>query len=444
MDIDLRTSLQVAFVANSILAALSWNLHIHHRKLVVCTLCWALAFTLLSGAFAWMSIDPPGTVIKALSLTDLLLAAGMTFALIGTISLSGRRPKPLIPILVGVFFALTQGIGKFIIHSDFFQSASLAALGLAGCISAISLLSKPAVSPAAPRSVTVVVAYWVISLCFLFRLISLIALEFGFSPLTADSLRNMFYQGLLAGSVILGIAYQHIADGRIVLELNGRAETARVLLKELRHRTKNNFVLMQSLISLQADGLSDPDAKAAFRELEGRVRTISSVYRLLSNDENAYRGSVRDYLNMVIGGLKNGPGNVSQLSFTLNAENIELENEELMRLGLVVNELATNAIKYAFPGHNNGRIDISFQTKPERHTLTVTDDGIGFTSKSSSAGADGDWDKPATGFNEGLGLSLVRSLASQLKGQLVIVYPSEGGTRWSLNYPPPSSMRADM
>ncbi len=194
-----------------------------------------------------------------------------------------------------------------------------------------------------------------------------------------------------------------------------------VLLKEVHHRVKNNLQVISSLISLQAEELKDPQARAAFRESRQRVRSMALIHENLYQSQNLASIRIRDYIETVTKELRRS-FRADGVTFSLDVEAIHLGIDAAVPCGLIINELLTNALKHAFPGHRPGNISVLLhRVSPKSLRLVVEDNGIGFPE-----GVD---------FRSltSMGMTLVISLAQQIEGTLAM--ERNAGTRFTIDFP---------
>lgn len=182
-----------------------------------------------------------------------------------------------------------------------------------------------------------------------------------------------------------------------------------VLLKEVHHRVKNNLQVISSLLNLQANQITDQKTRDALRESQNRVRSMALVHEKLYQSADLaqidFGSYVRSLVNFLIQAYGNGSGKVQ---VTAAAQNIHLDIDSAIPCGLIINELVSNSLKYAFPANKAGHIEIVFEEPASgEYLLVVRDDGVGLP-----AGLD-----PAR--STSLGLKLVTGLVQQLNGTLV-------------------------
>ncbi|MEN6610231.1 MAG: PAS domain S-box protein [Methanoregulaceae archaeon] len=212
-----------------------------------------------------------------------------------------------------------------------------------------------------------------------------------------------------------------------VLERAGALQQAleekTVLLQEIHHRVKNNLQIIVSLIRLQQRKVSDPSARNALRDSESRVRSMALVHEKLYRSEDVAHVNLTDYVNALVLSISNmyriDPGRVKIIT---RLEMISLDIHQAIPLGLILNELVSNAFKYAFPGNRKGEIGIYGSFSGDHITIAIQDSGVGFPERF-------DWKNAST-----LGLHLVITLVEQLRGTITYT-PGRGGTTFEISIP---------
>jgi PAS domain S-box-containing protein len=181
-----------------------------------------------------------------------------------------------------------------------------------------------------------------------------------------------------------------------------------VLLKEIHHRVKNNMQVVFSLLNLQSEQLTDPVALKAFRESQNRVKSMALLHERLYQTENLSRIDFAAYLGSLLDYLFNSFGSdAAHIKRVIDAPGVSLDLEAAIPCGLIVNELVSNALKYAFTGRAHGQVALQVNSDAAgQYHLRVRDDGVGLPK---------DFDFRKT---KSLGLRLVGILASQLHGTL--------------------------
>lgn len=191
-----------------------------------------------------------------------------------------------------------------------------------------------------------------------------------------------------------------------------------ILLKEVHHRIKNNIATIQSLLSLQAKTLSNLEAKSALQESIGRVKSMRTLYEKLLITDSYNEISVHDYVEVLVDSVVKFFSGNKEITLEKKIDDFQLDSKRIYPLGIIINELLTNIMKYAFTDRQSGHVSISIQKEGKQITLTLQDNGIGLP-------ADFDLEK-STGF----GLMLVNMLADQMNAK--IKFASDKGTKFTL------------
>ncbi len=179
------------------------------------------------------------------------------------------------------------------------------------------------------------------------------------------------------------------------------------LLREIHHRVKNNLAVISSLLGLQAQGVTDEGLRRSLEEMQQRMKSMALVHEHLYQKKDFSRINYKDFIIDVIKELEsiyhkhNGT-----IEIKLNIEDLTLDIDSAIPCSLIINELVTNAYKYAFPDSRSGELSISFVKEEDVYILTIKDNGIGLPK-------DIDYRNSNT-----LGLQIVNVLCKQLRGNL--------------------------
>jgi two-component sensor histidine kinase len=181
-------------------------------------------------------------------------------------------------------------------------------------------------------------------------------------------------------------------------------EEKEYLIKEIHHRVKNNLQVISSLLSLQSRSVDDKQAIDALNESQSRVISMSLIHQNLYKDGSSSHLDVKNYLQNLTQNLFN-TYNISsaKIKLMLDVDELDLDVGDLVPLGLIVNELITNSLKYAFQGREKGIIGVSCKRNGEGLYIKVWDDGIGGTPIASK---------------EGFGSRLVSTFAKRLNAEI--------------------------
>jgi len=197
-----------------------------------------------------------------------------------------------------------------------------------------------------------------------------------------------------------------------------------MLLKEIHHRVKNNLQIIGSLLYLQSINVSDPFTQGILRECRTRVKSMALIHEKLYRSKDIGRIPFVTYLDGLVDALKESFGvDDARVAFDIvvTPADMTLNIETGIPCGLLVNELLSNALKYAFPDGRAGRVRIEIgQTAPHNYTLVIADNGVGFPK---------DIDFRNT---PSLGLQLVNNLVTQLDGEITL--DTSAGTKFFIQF----------
>tara|TARA_R110001599_G_scaffold210893_1_gene408292 strand:- start:7426 stop:9369 length:1944 start_codon:yes stop_codon:yes gene_type:complete len=241
-------------------------------------------------------------------------------------------------------------------------------------------------------------------------------------------LRNAAAAGALSLGIVAFLIYRIKTKSNEVIttknELLSKSLSEReALLKEIHHRVKNNLQIIASLLYLQSDESEDQDVRRLLEEGQGRVRSMALIHQKLYENDDLKHIPFDDYLKELIGEIK--------LSFGDMAKNIELEVEAkdvffdvdtAVPLGLIINELSTNAFKYAYAKRVGGGVfKVVLKKEGSEYRMTVSDNGHGIPDEVLNATQ-----------SSSLGLKLTRMLSDQLEGEYN--FDNSNGTTFDLKF----------
>jgi len=186
------------------------------------------------------------------------------------------------------------------------------------------------------------------------------------------------------------------------------AETKETMLKEIHHRVKNNLAIVISLLSMQGSKNNDPEFQKLIRDIELRIRSMALIHEHLYRSENFDKIPLSNYIQSLVS-MISSTFSGHNISLKMELEEILVNIETALPLGLITNELLTNAYKYAYPDMSEGIVSLKLETiDPDGFRLTVSDNGIGLPE----------------GFDlrnqETLGMFIIRLLIEQLDGSINI------------------------
>ena len=199
-----------------------------------------------------------------------------------------------------------------------------------------------------------------------------------------------------------------------------------LLLKEIHHRVKNNLQIIASLLYLQSNQLKDPDALALFKDTQSRVKSMALIHESLYRTGDLARLNFAHYIDCLSTALlRSYAAGTSHIRLHTDLDELAFDVDTAIPCGLILNELLTNALKYAFPDSRQGEIRIELRGKNDgAFTFVVADDGIGIPEHIDFRNT------------ESLGLQVVCTLVEQLGG--MIDMERGPGTRFSMTFSAPA------
>ena len=245
-----------------------------------------------------------------------------------------------------------------------------------------------------------------------------------------DDLIKIELYAVLASACVLAVAQVDRAlVGALAATqfLEQSDKTRSILLRELAHRVANNFAVVATLIRTKAASVSDPQAKLVLNEAIEQVTVMARLHRLLHADDQVPTIDSERFIAELCQDLETSMACARPISIQSVAVSRQLPVAQAVPMGLIVNELITNAIKHAFPGGRSGTVCVSLGEEDEhRLRLTIEDDGVGFRQPKSS----------------GMGQRLVAALAEQLGGRFeskVTAYGCSFSVAFPYADPPPTT-----
>jgi two-component sensor histidine kinase len=206
------------------------------------------------------------------------------------------------------------------------------------------------------------------------------------------------------------------------MQLRGALMQQDVLMQEIHHRVKNNMQIVASLLNLQAARIRQPEAKAEFQSARDRVRALATLHRHLYTHGEMHTINMRSFLNELCAQLFQALGETigQRIRLEIEAPELRINSDQAVPLALIVTEIVSNSIKYAFPASRNGTIRVELTESAGRARLVIEDDGIGLAGPDDAA--DG-----------GIGLQLVRGFCRQIGAALTMV--TQSGMSYVIDIP---------
>jgi two-component sensor histidine kinase len=217
--------------------------------------------------------------------------------------------------------------------------------------------------------------------------------------------------GILTALLIEALhgAYVDLAEAHDRLDSTARDRA--VLLQELSHRMRNDLAAVASLLSLQAKALPDPAGRAALLAASDRIYVLARVHQRLTTAEGAAVVDSKEFIDDLCHDLDGSLVGFRPVALSVFAESHPITLRRAVALGLIINELLTNALKHAFPDGRAGHLEVQFQKQSADFCLRVRDNGVGLNGAVRGAG---------------MGQELVRALATSLGGRALIADAQPG------------------
>ncbi|MHC5765068.1 MAG: PAS domain S-box protein [Nostoc sp.] len=228
----------------------------------------------------------------------------------------------------------------------------------------------------------------------------------------------------VAGKAVNLVRLSDISERKKAVEQIQRSlEEKETLLKEIHHRVKNNLQIISSLLRMQSRRSGDETTLILFKESQDRVQSMALIHEQLYQSADIYEINFDNYIKSLTDSLFRSYG-ISQKDIVPNIEmnGIKLPLDTAIPCGLIINELVSNCLKYAFPEQKKGNITISLEQSSENQLiLAVKDTGVGILETL-------DWEN-----NDSLGLRIVKNLVKQLKGNIFL--ECDRGTSFYMYFP---------
>ena len=203
-------------------------------------------------------------------------------------------------------------------------------------------------------------------------------------------------------------------------ELSTKNNENVLLLKEIHHRVKNNLEVVSGLLTLQSAKMEDPQMQEAMLASQNRVQSMSILHQKLYQSEHLAFIEMKNYFSDLCLNILDSYNETERIHVNIEMKELELDVDTAVPLGLIVNELLTNALKYAFPNGEKGNVELSLKNlDKENFQLKISDNGVGSPLNAKAKG---------TGF----GTQLVELLTRQIDGKLI--QDGSNGTMVLINF----------
>lgn len=227
--------------------------------------------------------------------------------------------------------------------------------------------------------------------------------------------------GIVALLAVL-VLVQYIRQRAATATIKKQSDKLTLLMKELHHRVKNNLQIISSLLSLQSFRIKDSAASKAVREGQQRIEAMSLIHQRLYTRDNITEINIREFISDLVDSLQSAYGyDADNIAINLDIDNELMNVDQAIPLSLIINELVTNAFKYAYVDNNSPELSITLKRKADQLELEVADNGKGVNID--------EWKDKEGSF----GKELIQTFVKQLNGYLSLIV--DGGTRFTLTIP---------
>ncbi len=227
--------------------------------------------------------------------------------------------------------------------------------------------------------------------------------------------RSRIMQYAFLGAAVFALVFGMLFYSRYRIKKKS-AEEKEILLKEIHHRVKNNLQIIESLLSLQEANKGERKPEELLKISQDRIHAISSIHEKLYQSESLREINFKHYIEDLVSHFSNS-FEASEVLFKTEVADVNMDLDQLIPCGLIINELVTNSLKYAFVKLDNPSIEIKGEIAEDQYHLEIGDNGIGFKEGEKKSS---------------LGLRLVQSLVNQIDGTIQKV--GESGTRYKISF----------
>ena len=206
-------------------------------------------------------------------------------------------------------------------------------------------------------------------------------------------------------------------------ERDRQLATTKLLIRELEHRTKNNFAMVSALLNMQSRNHTSSKVKDALEMASSRVNSFAAIHDSIYRSGDFQKEiDIAEYLEALCESLQKAFSSNSNINITLSATSCRMERDKAVALGLILNEVVTNAVKHAFPDNRTGIIQISFLAPTAQPwSLTISDNGCGMEGEAAKKPAGKDKKKGG-----GLGTRLMNTFAQNADAEIDVKTSREG------------------
>jgi two-component sensor histidine kinase len=384
---------------------------------------WWLAGTMLQslGFFFMLTLNSPSIHILSIFANPLIFC-GQIFLYLGVARFLGKAARPWPMISLFSAFILLYFLFVFVDSSIFIRSIIVSAsAAIIAALTGYRLARerKRQFAGSALFAAAVFLSYGAVQAALTVTTLALPRMN-SFDDFNQEPVRILAFIIPIIGSMLWSSGFINMVNQRLNADNLAEKDKLQIVLKEVHHRIKNNMSAMMSLLNLQAGSMKDAFTVSALEDASNRLQSMEILYDKLYQSTGFTKLSVKAYLpSLVEDILANFPGGDS-IRVEQDIEDFALDAKRLQPLGIIINELLTNVMKYAFAGREGGTIAVAASLASGHVAITVADDGVGIPPSVDIARS------------PGFGLMLVQALTAQLEGTIRI--ERAGGTRVILEF----------
>jgi len=418
--LDMKTVVFAFLIYNILISGILVSLWFQNRKRYDGISFWLADYILQ--AIAQLLIVLRGYIPDFISMviSNTMVIMGIIFFYIGLRRFTGRKGRESWLYLYIPAFMAVQAYFTFFMPSLTFRSMNTSAgILVFSLLSSIFMLSIP------NRELRVIgrgtgIVFLLYCFVALFRIVFLMLV-----PQSNDYFKAGLFDVLsifvfMILGVMLTFALILMINGRLLLEIRGLLGEKELLLTEVHHRIKNNMASISSLLSIQADMSDSESTKEALTAAKNRTYAMMDLYDRLYRQSEYDSLSIKDYLTSMVSELRAAYNSDGTVRIDLDIDDIILTTRQLFPLGIIINELVTNAFKYAFAGIEHPMIILSLHKQSDGSlAIIISDNGSGIKDDERRVG--------------GFGLVLVATLIKQIGGTYTV--SPDRGTRYTITIP---------
>ncbi|MEZ5024496.1 MAG: histidine kinase dimerization/phosphoacceptor domain -containing protein [Chitinophagales bacterium] len=228
-------------------------------------------------------------------------------------------------------------------------------------------------------------------------------------------------------SFFIFLMYQKIKGKNVIIKK--ALSDKELLIQEIHHRVKNNLQIISSLLKLQSRYITDEKALEAIQDGRNRVQSMAILHKDLYKEDNVRGVNMKTYFSNLTQGIFNSYNlKNDKVALNLDIENVSLDVDTVIPIGLITNELISNSLKYAFTeGYDQAKIEVKLKEIDDHYELTVSDNGIGINDKIL-----------AQTTSNTFGQKMIKAFADKLKATVHI--SNSNGTEVVINIPKPTTV----